>query len=111
MCEPLRNSYASMTSTMAYKLNGYLTSLEYRYGDPRVYEMEALKMAEQDAKVSYTQAHNASEALHGAYETARSGHRTDHALRMASRLAEHRAPEKHSRHPNPQPPAEAQPQP
>ena len=73
-----------MSSDMRNKLGSYMTSLEMRYGDPRVYEMQREAMRSEQAAVTFNQAKTREEALKAAYEKGRDEIRTAHATRMAS---------------------------
>ena len=72
-------------------MGGYMQSLEYRYGDPRVYEAQREAMAVQQAEVMYAQAKTHEDALTAAYYKNRSNAQTSHKTRLAQ-LAQDRSP-------------------
>lgn len=78
-------AYDNMRTDMSTKLGGYMTSLQARYGDPRVYESQRQQMEQQVASVVYAEAQTRSEALRGAYEKTRGGVSAAHESRMSSR--------------------------
>ena len=106
MSSQIGDAYTMMTQDMSYKLAGYMTSLEHRYGDPRMYEMQREEMAAEQAEVVHRQVKTTEEALSAAYQKNRQRARDNHASRMA-RYAQDRPPqylEPDDQHPSSQPP-------
>ena len=71
-----------MRHDMRGKLGSYMVSLQSRYGDPRVYEMQREEMARQEAGVIYSQTKTAEQALSSTYNTKRDTLRESHTARM-----------------------------
>lgn len=67
---------------MKGKLNGYMTSLEHRYGDPAVYAAQREEMAAEQAVVAYHRAKDREGALSITYNKNRDHIREQHKLRM-----------------------------
>lgn len=80
-------AYQLMTGDMRHKLGNYMTSLEARYGDPRVYAMQRAEMDAQQAAIQYQETKSREGALVSAYSNNRERIRDEHKLRMQSRKA------------------------
>lgn len=48
MATEMGQYYTALTSDLGGKLSNYITGLEARYGDPRIYEMQRQQMAQQE---------------------------------------------------------------
>ena len=71
-----------MTADMRGKLGGYMTSLEQRYGDPRVYAAQREQMAAEQAEVVYSEAKTHEQALSAAYHKNVRKLQDDHRSRL-----------------------------
>lgn len=80
---PIGQVYQGMSNDMRNKLGGYLTSLEHRYGDPRVYEQEREQMAAQTAAVMHARARTAEGAMRTAYDDKRAAVRDEHSKKRS----------------------------
>ena len=88
----MANAYEYMTADMRGKLGGYMSSLEQRYGDPRVYAAQRQEMAEQTARVMYNETKTREGALASAYSQGREKTREEHKSRMVQ-FAQDRRPQ------------------
>ena len=77
-------AYENMTSDMRMKLGSYMHSLEMRYGDPRVYEMQQEERRQRQAAVEFAQAKSHETALRSAYNNQREVVRSSHKNRIAT---------------------------
>lgn len=112
--EMMSHAHDAMRMDMRYKLGSYMTSLEHRYGDPRVYEMQREEMAAEQASVIFNDAKTREQALSSTYNQNRKRIREQHSLRMNKPAQDRRpqfllaGPGDHSDEP---PPPEPTPQP
>ena len=82
MSEEIGYATSVMSQEMRGKLASYMTSLQARYGDPRVYEMEREQMAARQAEVAHAQAKTREQALAAAYSNNREQIRSKHQTRI-----------------------------
>lgn len=91
-----------MSSDMHGKLGNYMTSLQHRYGDPRVYAAQREEMAMEQAAVNHAQSRSKEEVLQTAYDKKRITNRETHNARMTQlRESKQRTPY-HNTHPQSQ---------
>ena len=81
MSREIGDAFNFMRHDMMGKLTNYRQSLEHRYGDPAVYEMQREEMAAEQAVVEHRQARTREEALRLAYEKNRAQTRQEHESR------------------------------
>ena len=79
--------YDSMTQDMYSKLGNYQHSLQARYGDPRVYEMQQEEIAQRNAMVAHAEATDRASALSSLYERGRDEVRAAHRLKKERQSA------------------------
>ena len=71
-----------MSSDMRNKLGSYMTSLEMRYGDPRVYALQQAEMNRVDANLAHDLSRRQSDWQQGQYYRQREEQRTAHRKRI-----------------------------
>ena len=98
MSREIGSAYNYMTQDMRGKLSNYMTSLEHRYGDPRVYAQQREMMEADRAAILYSQAKTQEEALSNAYRHQRHKIQQDHKTRMEQR-APYKTPQLYEDHP------------
>ena len=82
MSHRMGDAYNYMSTDMRTKLANYMTTLEHRYGDPRVYQMQQDEMAADRAALLHSQVKTREDALHVSYGKDREGLRAAHKARM-----------------------------
>ena len=78
---PIGNAMNYMTYDMKDKLGNYMLSLESRYGDPRVYQMEREQMIADETAVLHNEARSKEALLASTYNGQREAVRRAHASR------------------------------
>lgn len=88
----INGAYSYMTNDMRNKLGAYYESLQFRYGDPRMYALQEQQMAADAAAVQHHRVESVSDALQQAYNHKRNAIRSAHDARTAasSRVAQSR---------------------
>ena len=76
------DAFNLMTNDMRGKLGNYMTSLEYRYGDPQTYAVQREEMAAELASVVHSEVKTREQTLSAAYGKNREGIRSAHKARM-----------------------------
>ena len=84
-CPEMGVNYNMMTNDLGGKLNQWMTGLQTRYGDPRVYQMQQQEMQQQDARVEHQKATKTAELLKNAYTARAEKNRETHTTRMSKR--------------------------
>jgi len=82
MSQEIAQALGLMSSDMRVKLGSYYTSLQHRYGDPRVYAMQEEAMRVEQAAIGHHSVVTRADALRSAYDHNRSATRVAHDLRM-----------------------------
>ena len=85
MSHEIGNALSFMSSDMHAKLGSYYHSLQARYGDPRVYAMQAEEMAAEQAAVDFQQSKSMEAALVASYGKNRDTKQMEHRARMERR--------------------------
>lgn len=78
-------AFGNMSGDIHAKLSGYMTSLQHRYGDPRVYEMQREQIQAERAAMQFAQVKSQEQALEAAYAKSRQTVREQHASKRAQR--------------------------
>lgn len=81
-CPEIGALYQHMTTDMRHKLNAYHTSLQSRYGDPRVYAQQQEAMARDRAAVQHEKSRKTALLLEDAYQRQAKRNRDLHASRI-----------------------------
>lgn len=80
-----------MTQDLSQKLGGYYTSLQTRYGDPRVYQAQQAEMARDQAAIVHAKAQSTAQTMKSAYERQQQRNRALHNTRIKATAASKKA--------------------
>jgi len=79
--EYISTAVTDMSAVTKQRLGNYYTSLQARYGDPRVYQQQQDVMRQQDARILYTHAKTQEDSLRAAYDKQVDEVRQQHSTR------------------------------
>ena len=89
----------AMSMDMKSKLGGYYTSLQTRYGDPRVYQAQEEQMRRDQASIAHAKSRNTSQLLEDVYVRQQQRNRAVHNTRISTQTGRKSSSRPESRQP------------
>lgn len=111
-CPEIVSLYNAIRTDTKQKMGNYVTKLQSRYGDPRVYRAQQADMRREEAALMFDQGRQREDLLRDAYEAKVARNRELHTERLKSlNLAQSRRPESQAaaRRSRTRPPAQPEP--
>lgn len=102
-CPEIVSLYNAIRTDTNQKMSDYITKLQSRYGDPRVYQAQQAHMRREEAGVLFDQTRQREDLLQNAYQVQVAKNREMHKERFKTRnpaqntLPESQAPARRSR--------------